>query len=629
MSALRQLYEVEALELLTEDEATAKRLGLHAEEAKYPIKRKAARAKGREVAADVSKVLERADCEAEELLNLHGTADAVGHVAEWVKWRALRNLCDWMSVDYPDSKYGKACEVARLSSGDWWGRKLRVADWRTYEMRKIRLGEIDRYTSLEIATAHQWHKAAIEQILDNLYAVRSDGAALMTLLEAANKSKSNPAIRRAAMIRQAKGMAELATERGWSWAFFTLTCPSRFHRMTTVEVDGQKARVLNEKWDGSSPRDAQQYLRKVWQRVRAKLQRLGIDCMFCRVAEPHLDACPHWHGIFWAKEADLPRIHETLRHYGLEVDGNEAGAQLRRVKWEPYKPKKAHRDAGVTDEQHSVNCAIGYLIAYIGKNIDGKREDETAIGETKDRDGNKVDGDTIENAVRAVAWASLWGIHQFHFGGGECIGPYEELRRLKAGEIDDDELEAVRQAADAGDVAEYMRLSEQMGLELWQETSRDRIEAIATERGLPLAASEELVDAAIEAGLFNRWGEPAKRWVLGVKVADNDYQAVKTRRHEWLIGTGDKIAELAGSLVEGGHRLLELLKEKVEQQRQKVEAEYTRFASALAVRFQGDREAAPLGPGSITVRGSDGPPDGDDGGEWYAVDAFGIERGNF
>lgn len=591
----------------------ARRLALHADEFGKPIKRAQALRRAKEITTDAIR-----------LATSTATLDE--------RKAQLSDLCETFGVAYPESDYGHAPEVARLSAVEWWGKRLRVTDWRKYEARQVRLGKIDRYCSDEIASAYVHHQHDIRTLLDSLIAFREDGAAAFTVQELANKSKSNPAVRRAAMIHQVKGMAELAYDAGWSWAFWTLTCPSKFHRMTTLR-DGRK--IDNAKWDGSLPREAQQHLTATWARIRAQLKRMGIACMFMRVAEPHTDGCPHWHGIFWAKPENLKKIAEVVREYALQVDGNEPGAQLRRVRWLKYRPRAAKNVDGATDPRtKEINACIGYMVAYIGKNIDGKRADDSSMGSTTDRYRNVIAGDAVDNAVRAVAWASLWGIRQFQFGGCEKSGPYEELRRLRDA-CDDDELEAARGAADAGDFAGYSRMSKQLDLKLWKETSADRIAALAKAKGLPLEATPELAEAVIEADLLNKWGEPTRQWVLGVRAGTNEFQREKTRLHVWKIVALEEVKAMAATMGAAGVRLLDVLRERTEVMQRVAGETVARLLSA----FQRSAEPGALGPGSITVRDSGqglsqrgpdpGPPDHDDGAAWYFVDPFGIEQAAF
>lgn len=535
----------------------------------YPINRKQAKAAAVRVAADVG------------ILQAEFTADPP---PDWVQEKALRTLCRYHNTDYPESRYGRAPVVARLSSPDWWGRKLRLADWREYEMRKIRTGEVRRYCSDEIARATRWHREAVRQLLDNLFAVRDDAGAVFTLLELAERSTSNPMNRRAEMVVRTKGVAQLAKDKGWTWAFWTLTCPSKYHSMTTAN-DGQRLR--NPKWNGSSPREGQKYLRTVFARIRSKLARLKIDYMLVRVAEPHLDGCPHWHGIVWTHPENLKAVRDVMREHGLAEDGDEPGAKRRRVQWRKYR-------ASAYDGSE-VDAAVAYLIAYIGKNIDGLRSDGEGIDGTKDRDGNRLDGDAADNAVRAVAWASLWGIKQFDFSGVPAKGPYVELRRIR--KTLGNHLEGARAAADRADFAAYAKEAQQLGLDLMVETSRDRILALAEEEGLLIereteegelqpVATPALAEAVVRhGGLLNRWGEPVRRWVLGVT---DGLAEVRTRLHAWRVTSAEELDRVPATRV-----LMDALRKRRAEQKESQASAGAGVSGALALAVEGRRSRPP------------------------------------
>jgi hypothetical protein len=153
----------------------------------------------------------------------------------------------------------------------------------------------------------------------------------------------------------------------------------------------------------------------VWQRIRAELKREGTVFFGMRVAEPHHDSCPHWHGLVFADKVE--RFCAVMRKHALRDSGHEPGAQLHRVSFEMI--------------DHAKGSAVGYVAKYISKNIDGH-----AVGDHKTQDGYVVqadmwDGDEITPSQRVEAWAALWGIRQFQQFGGAPVGVWRELRRVK------------------------------------------------------------------------------------------------------------------------------------------------------------------------------------------------------
>ncbi|NMM75531.1 hypothetical protein B2J88_11830 [Rhodococcus sp. SRB_17] len=112
---------------------------------------------------------------------------------------------------------------------------------------------------------------------------------------------------------------ENARAAGHMGVFLTLTCPSRFH-------------AGHASYDGSTPRDAAQWLRTIWARARAELARGGVRMYGVRIAEPHRDGCPHWHAMLWFEtSAAADGAVQVFRKHWLREDGDEPGAQRHRV----------------------------------------------------------------------------------------------------------------------------------------------------------------------------------------------------------------------------------------------------------------------------------------------------------
>lgn len=241
----------------------------------------------------------------------------------------------------------------------------------------------------------------------------------------------------------------------------------------------------NPKYDGTLPPQAQKHLCKQWSKIRAKLNRRDISYFGFRIAEPHQDGTPHWHLLVFVQPEHLETLKAIFRHYALEVDGDEEGAQQHRFKWELIDKTKG--------------SAIAYVAKYISKNIDGHAltEDEGRL-------------DPQSKAERVTAWASTWGIRQFQQFGGVPVGLWRELRRA-AGEIADDTLQAAFEAADQGDWSQFLHV----------------LGGVAPKRkDLPIQL------AKVETEELGKYGDPQEKKLIGVKTENF---VLRTRTHTWRL----------------------------------------------------------------------------------------------
>lgn len=325
--------------------------------------------------------------------------------------------CERQGVDLPDFKHD-ADKVARVRCELWWRRRLRTKHIRALEHSNIRLHYVhyrsDPYASNDAVRRRVAQNRRNETTLAAVKLENEHGQQF-TLAELAERSIANKALRRGELMTRLKGSEDLADAAGFAGVMFTITCPSRFH---AVRQTGHKYQP-NTKYEGADPRAAQLYLRKVWARVRAALTRRGIVFFGMRVAEPHHDGCPHWHGLLFSNR--VQEVCEVMREHALRDSGDEAGAKLRRVRFE-------HIDS-------AKGSAVGYIAKYIAKNIDGH-----AVGEHKTAEGYTVQADWMGDDViapsqRVEAWAATWGIRQFQAFGGAPVGVWRELRRVKVDDL--------------------------------------------------------------------------------------------------------------------------------------------------------------------------------------------------
>jgi hypothetical protein len=254
--------------------------------------------------------------------------------------------------------------------------------------------------------------------------VQNDLGQTFSLAELADKSTSNPKLRRAEMMTALSGYSKWAESQDHAALFITLTTPSRMHRCGTSST-------RNPSYDGVSPAAAQQYLNEVWRRIRAQLSREDIKFYGLRVAEPHHDGTPHWHLLTFVQAPHYKRFCEILQHHALQDSPNEPGAAKHRLKIEPC--------------DYSKGDPVGYMAKYISKNIDGFAVELDDLGQPM-----------LDANQRIKAWASINRIRQFQFFGGPSFSIWRALRKLTSPLHN--EYEEIRQAADRGDFATYIEL---------------------------------------------------------------------------------------------------------------------------------------------------------------------------
>lgn len=378
-----------------------------------------------------AKGLERDFFKWRQELNI-GLEESIAHVIKQVKA---------FGIDVPEGLDDEGEEVdirvaalARVFDPKWWRRKLRRRCAVAAESFIRECGGVNKKSGVycsDFSVSRRFKQRERNQdLLDNLIAENNFGQAYV-LGDLAQLGVSNPVMRRLELMARVGGFERLANRLGgYSCQFLTITCPSKFH---AYHHWGD----MNPKWNHSTPKDAQEYLCKVWARVRAEWDRNDIRAFGLRVAEPHHDGTPHWHMVLFFEEGQAQDAVSIFEKHACAEDRDElvGGTDIR------FKPVAINPDKG---------SATGYVVKYVCKNIDGNGIEF---------DVEKDFGDPVEMAARIEAWASVWGIRQFQQIGGPSVTVWRELRRLK--EVDGvsiEEFEAIRAAADQGDWMSFCKL---------------------------------------------------------------------------------------------------------------------------------------------------------------------------
>lgn len=439
------------------------------------------------------------------------------------EWRGvLANIARASGAKPVDDEKPLSGVIGRMLDSQWWKKSLRVQTLRENEAIERAQGSVRRKLQVYVsdhAVHTKRHRAkANRRTLESLEVVNEAGQAF-GLQDVADKSVSNPKLRRAELMMRCRGFEETAKYMHHEAVFLTITCPSRFHR---ISEQGKP----NDKWTGATPRDAQNYLNKVWQKIRADWKRAGFTPYGFRVAEPHHDGCPHWHILLFAPPETLgwfvphrfiadredfgAGILGMAGRHALADSGGERGAGKRRFTVKRIDPQQG--------------SATGYIAKYICKNIDGVQEDGQGMG--LDYASGK---NAVEASERVRVWASTHGIRQFQQIGGPSVTVWRELRRL--GKDLDQPLqlqlfEGPRAAADRSLWSLYWVL----------------------QGGPEVPRSELTLRPLYEAGAVGKYGDETVR-VCGVDgFEDGEGHTLATRLHEWTVqaaGTADQNARQA------------------------------------------------------------------------------------
>jgi hypothetical protein len=408
-------------------------------------------------------------------------------------YQACLRIVDHYQVKRPAIKTHDLEPVLnRMCCRRWWYRRIQILRLRKIETisRNIELVSRLRGTYASDYTIHVKRK---QKERNRLYLatnfVSNQSGEIFSLQNLAERSVSNPAVRRAELMVRIRGFEMVADHLGHVGEFYTLTTPSRMHACL-------HSGAINPNHDGTTTLQAHEYLTHLWALIRAELDRQDIRPYGFRVVEPHHDGTPHWHLLLFMPDKQREAVRKVMRHYALLDNGQEPGALEHRFKAVAIDPTKG--------------TAAGYIAKYIAKNIDGYALDQDSYG-----------NDAIQAAERITAWANTWGIRQFQQIGGPSVTVWRQLRKLD--KTDDPELEAIRHSATASDWAAFM-------LAMGDPETPHRSQAIKPFYDQNKKLNPMTGEAYSPA--INRYGDAVPLRVCGIVWKGSSY---RTQKHIWML----------------------------------------------------------------------------------------------
>lgn len=430
-------------------------------------------------------------------------------ISETHAQQIMQDECASYGIELPEFET-HADAIARLVDARWWRRQLRKRVGRAFEAGNIRLGYVN-YRSAPYAS----NEAVLARLAQNrrnaaalaATKVENENGQQFTIAELAEKTTANKAIRRGELMLRINGFEQIARECGDQGIFITWTCPSRFH---AIQHSGKP----NDKFDGSSPREANAYLGKMTALCRSALARRGIGLYGFRIAEPHHDGCPHWHLLLFVrptaryKTAHLQdvagRAIRIMKRYAWRVDRGEPGAFKRRL--------------DVKRIDWAKGSAAGYIAKYVAKNIDGVAEHKTMEGYVVAPDS---EGDIeLTPSARVESWAACWGIRQFQQWGGAPVTVWRELRRIEESMVNQ-APPAMLRAWNAVQKIEGEKRA------CWAEYLRAQGGALVPRKELAITLAKD------EKTVIGRYGETQRITPYGVRCSALIGVVYKSFRHTW------------------------------------------------------------------------------------------------
>ncbi|EPG6645233.1 TPA: replication endonuclease [Pseudomonas aeruginosa] len=173
--------------------------------------------------------------------------------------------------------------------------------------------------------------------------------------------------------------------------FITFTAPARFHPKPSKGVSS---------WDGSTPKESNDYLKGLWNAFRKDIHRHKIEMNGFWAVEPHKDQCFHKHALMYVNKKHYDELVILINKHFRHSENA--------VKIEEIDTKKSK--------------ATSYVMKYLTKSFNMDFELKGGV--------LNVDKLEINNHKKVRAVQALWGVRRYAmFGVKNTLSLWRELKR--------------------------------------------------------------------------------------------------------------------------------------------------------------------------------------------------------
>lgn len=259
------------------------------------------------------------------------------------------------------------------------------------EMHKLEIGLIGSGSNYEICSDEVVKNRAMDEAKQIEYIMKNFIVYENNKKVPLSKVASTENQRFAELFVQVTSLDLYAQKRNYKPLFITFTAPARFHPKPSKGVSS---------WDGSTPKESNDYLKGLWNAFRKDIHRHQVELSGFWAVEPHKDQCFHKHALMYVKKEHYESLVSLINKHFKHSENA--------VRIEEIDTKKSK--------------ATSYVMKYLTKSFDM---------DFKLKDGVlNIDALNISNHKRVRAVQALWSVRRYAmFGVKNTLSLWRELKR--------------------------------------------------------------------------------------------------------------------------------------------------------------------------------------------------------